>query len=335
MGESTTPLVSLGLPVFNGENFLVDALESVRAQTLTDYELIICDNASTDATEKICRRYQAQDSRIRYFRNQENLGSAPNCNLAFKYSTGRYFKWACHDDTFVPEYLEKMVASLEANRDAVLCHSLVQLIDADGVLLDIHDSGLAAVASPSPSARFATMILVPHQCLELDGVMRRSLLADSSLVPSFPGGDRALLSELALLGRILQIEESIFMTREHPDRFRRIATTPEERLAFYDTSRGGQKSVSTGELYSHYWRSVRRHVGDRGERYRCYWHLLRWWFVNWNAARLMVDILALFSPGILTRAEHFKQKLFSPEPGPNSSRDKRVESSLSENERLS
>ena len=259
---SSDPLVSLGVPVFNGENFLKQALDSILCQTLSDFEIIICDNASTDATEEICRGYTARDKRIKYYRNTRNLGSAPNCNLAFRHAKGRYFKWACHDDILAPDFLEKTVALLESNPDAVLCHSLVEVIDSGGAHLDLHDSNLVDADSDSVSVRFATMSLQPHQCLELDGVMRTDALARTSLVPSYAGGDRALLCELALLGKLLHIEEPIFLTREHPARFRRIANSPEARLAFYDTSRKGQKSLATWELYAgaeqRRWRALRR-----------------------------------------------------------------------------
>jgi len=246
-----------------------------------------------------------------------NLGAGPNFNLTFKYATGRYFKWVSHDDTMMPDYLEKMVAMLEANPEAALCHSLVRLIDAAGQTLDIHDSGLKGADSELASVRFKTMMMTPHQCLELDGVARTDVLAKTALVPSFAGGDRALLCEIALLGPILQVREPLFMTREHPGRFRRAANSPEERLAFYDTSRTGQKSVPTLELYGAYWSMVGLHMTATGQRFKCRAHLLRWWFVNWNIARVIVDILALFVPGLLSRAEAIKQKVFAPEPGPD------------------
>ncbi len=92
MTECANPLVSLGLPVYNGEDFVAAALESVAVQTLSDYQLIICDNASTDAAEETCRRCATSDNRIQYIRNPVNLGAGPNFNLTFKYATGRYFK---------------------------------------------------------------------------------------------------------------------------------------------------------------------------------------------------------------------------------------------------
>src|SRR5215469_10412951 len=87
------PLVSVGVPVFNGEAFLEDAIRSALAQTLGDLELILCDNASSDRTAEICRDYAAHDPRVRCFRNPHNLGAAANYNLVFSHARGRYFKW--------------------------------------------------------------------------------------------------------------------------------------------------------------------------------------------------------------------------------------------------
>jgi glycosyltransferase involved in cell wall biosynthesis len=318
MTDDRTPLVSLALPVYNGENFVAEALESVRNQTFTDYELIIADNASTDGTEEICRAFMADDPRIRYYRNEKNLGAAPNFNLSFRYASGRYFKWVSHDDTMEPEFLAKAVAALEANPDAVLVHSLIKLIDVDGNTLDIHDTGLDGVESAQASKRFGIGALKPHQVLDLDGLLRSDALAKTEGIRSYPGGDRTLYCEVALCGPILKINEPLFMTREHPGRYRVVSgTKAEARIAFYDTRKAEKKGVWTWHQYKDYWHMVRRHVHSRGERLRCAGHLLRWWFVNWNSARLAVDIVALVAPGILISAERFKQAVISPQPGPN------------------
>ena len=81
---------SIGLPVFNGENFLAPAIESILGQTYDDFELIISDNASTDATSQICRDFARRDSRVRYIRNARNLGADPNYNAVFRAARGRY-----------------------------------------------------------------------------------------------------------------------------------------------------------------------------------------------------------------------------------------------------
>lgn len=84
--------VSIGLPVYNGEQYLAKALDSLLAQTFTDFEVIISDNASTDRTSEICAAYLERDPRIRYYRNQQNIGAAPNFNRTFELATGMYFK---------------------------------------------------------------------------------------------------------------------------------------------------------------------------------------------------------------------------------------------------
>ncbi|MGH8296641.1 MAG: glycosyltransferase family 2 protein, partial [Steroidobacteraceae bacterium] len=101
------PLVSVGLPVFDGEAFLEDAIRSALEQTLGDLELILCDNASSDRTAEICCDHAARDPRVRYFRNPRNLGAAANYNLAFSHARGRYFKWLAHDDCMLPSFLAK------------------------------------------------------------------------------------------------------------------------------------------------------------------------------------------------------------------------------------
>ena len=117
--SSSTPKVSLGLPVYNGENFIAQAIESILAQTFTDFELIITDNGSTDRTPKICEAYAARDRRVAYSRNPENLGAAPNFNRAFALSSGRYFKWVAHDDLIAPEFLARCVKVLDNDPSVV------------------------------------------------------------------------------------------------------------------------------------------------------------------------------------------------------------------------
>src|SRR5262245_34703254 len=111
--RTAAPLVSVALPVYNGENFIAEAIASVLAQSVTDLELIIQDNASTDRTREICAEFVARDPRVRYFRNPRNLGAAPNYNLAYKSASGRYFKWLAHDDRLLPDYFAATTRALE------------------------------------------------------------------------------------------------------------------------------------------------------------------------------------------------------------------------------
>src|SRR4051794_35048945 len=101
------PQVSIGLPVFNGERYLASALDCLINQDFDDFELIISDNASTDATESICRDYAEKDKRIRYFRNEANIGATQNYNRVFELASGEYFKWASHDDECHPSLIRR------------------------------------------------------------------------------------------------------------------------------------------------------------------------------------------------------------------------------------
>ena len=136
--RSSSPTVSIGMPVYNGEKYLRQAISSILNQTYPDFELIISDNASTDETRQICLQYAARDRRIRYQCNPQNIGAAKNFNLVFKLASGKYFKWMAHDDTVTSDFLSKCVDILEQNLQVVLCHTRVRIIDAeDRVLRDL------------------------------------------------------------------------------------------------------------------------------------------------------------------------------------------------------
>ncbi len=130
MNSSTK--VSIGLPVYNGEVYLKEAIESILNQTYGDFELVISDNDSNDMTQAICIDYLKKDRRIRYYRNAKNMGAAYNYNRVFKLSNGKYFKWAAHDDICHPEFLEKCINVLDTEKEVVLCYPIAQVIDENG-----------------------------------------------------------------------------------------------------------------------------------------------------------------------------------------------------------
>jgi len=105
--EKTSLSVSIGMPVYNGEAYIRNAIDSLLKQTLIDFELIISDNASTDGTESICREYAAQDVRIFYFRQKKNIGAAANFQFVVNHARADFFMWAAYDDTWAESYLRK------------------------------------------------------------------------------------------------------------------------------------------------------------------------------------------------------------------------------------
>jgi glycosyltransferase involved in cell wall biosynthesis len=313
--SSEAPLVSVGLPVFNGENYIAEAITSVLGQTCADLELIIQDNASTDRTAEICRQFQAMDSRIRYYRNPRNLGAAPNYNLAYNLARGRYFKWLAHDDRLLPDYLKATVNALEERPDAVLCNTVVRYVDADGEFIGIYNSGLGRADHPSPRKRFATLVLESHSCVDFFGLYRREAMKHSLLHGSFHGADRALLAQLALRGSLVQLTEPLVEMREHVLRYTRKQGRATERLAWHDTSLRGRIAFPAWRLYAEYAKAVRGARLPARDRLRCYGVLVQWWFKNWNAARAVVDLLAVPMPSAPGTAERIKTRLFGAAPG--------------------
>ena len=122
-------MVSIGVPVYNGEAFLEEKLDSLLARTFEDFEPIILDNASTDRTGEIARRLAARDGHVRYHRHPENLGLTANYNGLIRMASGELFKWATADDLCRPTFLEHCVAALREIPDAVLAYPRTQAID--------------------------------------------------------------------------------------------------------------------------------------------------------------------------------------------------------------
>jgi glycosyltransferase involved in cell wall biosynthesis len=223
------PKVSIGLPVFNGEKYIREAIESILAQTFTDFELIISDNSSTDKTEEICSEYVAKDSRICYFRNQTNIGAANNENRTFELSRGQYFRLASHDDKFASTLIEKSVEILDNNPSVVLCYSEIVKIDENGIPLTIVHSEFAA--SEKPHERFRDLAK-QHSCEPSYSLIRSDILRKTELQPDYPESDFGFLCELSLHGKFYLIHEPLFFRRCHPLAISSVSN-PYEKAASY------------------------------------------------------------------------------------------------------
>jgi hypothetical protein len=309
------PMVSIGLPVFNGENYLAEAIRSALDQRFADFELIVCDNASTDRTGEIAEGFAAVDPRVRYARNPANLGAAPNYNRAFELARGRYFKWLAHDDRLLPDYLTRTVEVMEARPELVLCNSRVEVIDEAGRHIGDYASVLDEADRLPPAERFARFILEPHTGVDIFGLMRRTALMGSVLHASFHGADRALLAQLALRGPMCQLPVALLQIREHGNRYTRQATSARRRAAWHDAARRPRTQVPILALYAAYSAIVRDEPLTKAERRRCRLALARWWSVNWNALRVVVDLMALVLPGTVGFAERLKLRLAGAAPG--------------------
>ena len=281
------PSVSIGLPVFNAEQYLEQSLGSILAQTYGNFELIISDNASDDATEAICRRYAAQDARIRYHRNPRNQGVTFNFRQVVALSSGEYFLWAAHDDMFAPEYVERCVSLLEQNSDVVLCYSKSVEINEQGQPLERREQSLAADA-PSPHRRFRELIRMDHNCETMFGVMRAAVLKRTSVHGDFPDSDRCMLAEVALYGKFHELPDHLFFHRRHAQQMTRQFPSRQERMARLNPDRRVLIVFPHFRQFKEYILAIRRSPLGWKDRLWCYFQMLRW--LGNNAPRLMRDL---------------------------------------------
>jgi len=293
------------MPVFNGEKYLAKAIEAILQQDFAELELIICDNASTDSTRQICAEYSKHDARVRYHRHEANMGAAANFNSTVSMATAPYFMWAADDDYYEPTYISRCLAVLDVDPDVVLCSTLVRIVDSDDQPVADYDSQLDDAGDQQPVDRLGAVIMHRHLCTDMFGVMRIETLKQTECLNEYYGADRGFLAEMVLLGRFSKIREPLFNNREHPQRDSRLGID-------YQLSRGQRMPV--WKLYRQYRRAIRRHVENRGERNRCFRLLARWWFVDWNYARLCVDVVGSIWSSIYRIVNRLKVSIYGPVP---------------------
>ncbi len=211
-----TPRVSIGMPVYNGERHVSEALDSLLAQSFEDFELVISDNASTDRTAEICQERAARDGRIRYVRNRENIGPVANFNQVLSLARGEYFMWAAHDDRWHRTYIESCLAGYALDPSLVLVSSVAQLVDpATGRRIGI-DPGISTVGL-RPAERFRryklTLDTWTHYSTIYYGLYRRSVLLRATPVRNIIAGDQVVLARLCFLGSFHTVPETLFVKR--------------------------------------------------------------------------------------------------------------------------
>ncbi len=210
--------LTVGLPVFNGERYLAEAVDSLLAQTYTDFELVIADNASTDDTEAIGRNYAERDERVRYVRHATNLGATGNYNFLAEDADSEYFKWAACDDVHAPTHLERCIDALRTHPGHVSAYSRTMRIDEDGDIMGGERYALRPDA-PTPHERFRPMVRIQHSCFSIFAVFRRAILCETKLLRGHRHSDRTLLAELALRAPSTEIPEHLLFRRMHTGSF--------------------------------------------------------------------------------------------------------------------
>ncbi|MGE5365421.1 MAG: glycosyltransferase family 2 protein [Bacteroidota bacterium] len=294
------PLVSVGLPVYNGENYVKSAIESILAQTYTNFELIISDNASTDSTQKICEEMAQKDSRIKYFRNEINIGASGNFRRVFELSAGKYFKWTGHDDVSAPGLLESLVNVLEHKEDYILCYSRTTRInEKDEVITSGYSDGLALYGN-TPQKRlgqFFHRFRSNTYCEPAFGLVRREVLAKTRLIEGYIASDEIMLGELAMRGRFFEVPESYFFRRIHPDAAGHKNRSVKDLAAWYNPGNRKKLQLRRWRMFAGYMDAVRRVPLSAYSKIACYWQVLLWAARHWKGLsfEILILIRQLFS----------------------------------------
>jgi glycosyltransferase involved in cell wall biosynthesis len=271
---STGARLSIGLPVYKGEEYLGEALDALLGQTYEDFELVISDNASTDGTQDICRRYATEDSRIRYIRLPHNIGAAPNHNYVFTECRGELFKWASHDDLYARDLLRRCVEALDERPHMILAHADQAVIDGDGRVKVPYEYGLAT-DSPHAPERFRSLLFEPGGD-DFYGVMRADMLRRVKPHDSYHHADRTFVAEIGLHGPFHQVPELLYFRRDHETRAERANPSVRSRCANLDPKRGKGFNPTLRLLAEYAWGFVdliRRAPISAAEKRQCYRHL--------------------------------------------------------------
>ncbi|MEM9040502.1 MAG: glycosyltransferase family 2 protein [Actinomycetota bacterium] len=258
--RDAAPSLCIGMPVYNGEEFIVETLDSVLAQTYTDFEVVILDNASTDRTPEIIADYAARDDRIRVIRQEQNLGAAANFNQAFDECRSEFFKWCAVDDPCAPEFFERCIDALRADPDAVLAYPETAFIDEHSRILYSFEE---IVDMPDWSTSTAARGRQVFDALLRDGstanvivfgVMRAELMRGTRRLGGYFGSDLPMMADIVLQGNVIEVPGAMSFLRRHQGSSSTYDRAPSARSQqdFYDPSVSGRLKLEWN-LRRRYW----------------------------------------------------------------------------------
>ena len=282
--ESRAPRLTLGLPVYDGERYLAESLDALLAQTYTDFELIISDNASTDGTSAIAQAYAEQDPRVRYVRHPVNRGSTFNHNFVIQEARGELFKWVSDDDLYAPELLERCIEALDARPEVPVAHAWTAYLDEQGELVDKPPYPLVTDVA-DPARRFRSLLHTQGGD-DIYGVIRMSVLSQVEPFGSYHMADRTFVAELLLHGPFHNVAEHLYFRRDHPARASRVGRYIRRRCSHLDPARANRWRHPMVRLLGEYvWgfvAAVWRTPLSTRDRLRCYRELLLWLISHLN-----------------------------------------------------
>jgi glycosyltransferase involved in cell wall biosynthesis len=209
---SAAPKISIGMPAYNAAATIGASIESLLGQSFPDFELIISDNASTDATRDLVDAYRQRDTRIRYERQPINIGANPNYSPVACLARGEFFKWSSSNDWCAPSFLERCLGELMAHDDTVLVVPRTRLFRNHPDCSEDYSSDIEILDS-EPSARLRRLTSTLALNNAMNGLVRTSVLRRTRLIDPYRGADVVLMGHLALLGKFRLLNERLFYRR--------------------------------------------------------------------------------------------------------------------------
>jgi glycosyltransferase involved in cell wall biosynthesis len=291
--DSPTRL-TIGMPVYNAERYLSQALDSILSQRFENYQILISDNNSTDQTKHICQAYADRDPRIVYLQQKRNVGAAYNFNFLVEKASTPYFRWACHDDILEPDCLEACVSVLDDHPDVVLAYTDSVMIDDHGIPWerDFYQPNMHLMHD-EPHIRFQKYMwgyLQGGMCNPLYGVHRTEVLARTGLIRAYPASDLVLLGEIALSGKVYKIEEPHFLRRYHQQSSTVANKTDEAIAAWFDSTKKAPIVCRYSQAALGYLAAIRRTLPVSREQFRCL-RVLLMTYLRTHRSKLMKEFM--------------------------------------------
>lgn len=288
MSASPNPVVTIGLPIYNGATYLGAALEALLAQDFPSFEIVISDNCSTDSSADICREFMARDDRIRYSCNERNLGAAANYNRVVELARGKYFAWANHDDLWGASYISRCVGELERRPDAVLAYARCAKIDDSGaeVAPMIDTLGLEGETAQERLRQFHDWFIVLDKedgwstdkveglWMPVHGLIRTERLRETGLIGLYIASDTILLEELLMRGGFAEVEERLFFKRDHEERSMRASVSYDDRMDWFTGRKAGLLIFPRWRLFAERMKAVRQASLPESTARACYREML-------------------------------------------------------------
>ncbi|MEM1439235.1 MAG: glycosyltransferase family 2 protein [Pseudomonadota bacterium] len=276
-GIERAPKVTIGLPVYNGEDYLESSLSSMLALDYSNLEIVISDNASVDATQNICESVDTRNHAIRYSRNEVNTGGFKNNNRVIDLADGDYFLLAGHDDLREPTQVSRCVAILEAQPELAMCYCATVYIDAQGDRIDGLDEHVVDLGNADPVERFAAAISLDHKVEAIYGIYRMSAIQNIRF-GLYPDSDRVFVAEAALNGPFHRLDEPLFFRRQHSNKSTARYKNRYDRTAWGRPGSGHDFAIPHLEQLFGLFRAVLRSRLSTGEKLRSLGKVFRWAF---------------------------------------------------------